>query len=165
MGFDLLAFTGRLIVNESAAIASLTHPLLICELPKDADEDLLLGTQTGHPMGHVPGRTLAFAVRKGSSEQNAFAFGITVGRTRNNDVIVEDNSVSRFHAYFLCDLRQGTWSLVDADSSNGTFVDDVQLTPRKPTRVADRSTVRFGTVSARFLQPESVLAYVRGKLS
>ncbi|MDQ3266624.1 MAG: FHA domain-containing protein [Myxococcota bacterium] len=165
MGFDLLAFTSRLITDEASAIASLTSPLLICELPPGADEDLLFGTLVPQDDRQLPGRTVAHAVRKGSSDQNAFAFGITVGRTRNNDIVVEDNSVSRFHAYFVSDLRTGTWTLVDAESSNGTLLEEVALQPRTPTPVPDRSRVKFGSVSARFLLPESVVAYVRGQLS
>ncbi len=165
MGFDLLAFTSRLVTDQASAIASLTCPLLICELPPGADEDLLFGTRVAQDEDPRPGRTVAHAVRKGSSEQNAFAFGITVGRTRNNDVVVEDNSVSRFHAYFVCDLRSGQWRLVDAESSNGTFLNEVALVPNTPTPVPDRSRIRFGSITARFLLPESTLAYVRGQLS
>jgi len=44
---------------------------------------------------------------------------ITLGRQRHNDVVVEDNRVSRTHARF--EYRQGKFVLID-QSTNGTYV-------------------------------------------
>ncbi len=48
----------------------------------------------------------------------SFADRITIGRTPNNDVVIDDSSVSRFHAYVR---RAGdAWSVADAGSKNGS---------------------------------------------
>jgi pSer/pThr/pTyr-binding forkhead associated (FHA) protein len=54
--------------------------------------------------------------------------GITVGRVETNDVIVDDGSVSRFHAWLQLDERKKAWFLCDAESKNGTFLGPQRLT-------------------------------------
>lgn len=44
----------------------------------------------------------------------------TVGRSRECDITVNDTSLSRLH--FRLEDREGTWFLVDNNSSNGTFL-------------------------------------------
>jgi hypothetical protein len=59
---------------------------------------------------------------------NAFGMMITVGRTSNNDVVLPYEAISKFHAYFT-QLPDGSWSLTDAKSMNGTFVSRKRLEP------------------------------------
>src|SRR5512146_3139661 len=59
------------------------------------------------------GEPLVFEVKKGAA-RNAFGLGITVGRTENNDISVQDPSVSRFQGYFQLDPRTGGWTFTDA---------------------------------------------------
>jgi hypothetical protein len=68
---------------------------------------------------------LIFAVRK---VQEAFPSMITIGRTPNNDVVLSDVQISRFHAYFK--VGPGQVELGDAGSANGTFVDGKRLAPK-----------------------------------
>ena len=70
---------------------------------------------------------------------------ITVGRTANNDLVVADVSVSKFHAFFT-QTPKGL-ELADAGSKNGTWVGADELPPRgeaRPVRLGDR--LRFGRV-------------------
>ena len=80
----------------------------------------------GGPHRRRPGR---LRIVKGT--QSAFAFGVTIGRTENNDVVLRNEDVSRFHAYVQ--TAKGGYTLADADSKNGTFIDGVRLSPNKPT--------------------------------
>lgn len=68
----------------------------------------------------------AHTVRK--ADANAFAMMITVGRAGNNDIILPYDSVSKFHAYFTQN-PDGTWTLTDAKSMNGTFLGERRLAP------------------------------------
>src|SRR5687768_10390090 len=61
------------------------------------------------------GDPLVFEIAKGTSKFNAFAMGVTVGRTTGNDIVIPDPSVSRFHAYFQQDPATSGWNLVDAE--------------------------------------------------
>ncbi len=55
---------------------------------------------------------------------------ITLGRTRNNDIIVEEGSVSKYHANFKKDAT-GRWTLTDV-STNGVRVDGAKIPKDKP---------------------------------
>lgn len=83
---------------------------------------------------------------------------ITVGRNPYSDLLIEDSSVSRFHAYFVRDGRSGQWKLVDMASKYGTFVGQQKLTPHQADLVNDGDVVGFGSVNLTFLLPRSFQA-------
>src|SRR4051812_21962466 len=66
--------------------------------------------------------TLATVCPVKKVKDNAFQRGVTVGRTSNNDVVLDHLSVSRFHAWFQRDEKSGIWSICDAGSKNGTKI-------------------------------------------
>ena len=66
-----------------------------------------------------------FPLRKQAT--NAFAMMVTVGRAANNDIVLPYDGISKFHAYFS--NTGGGWVLVDAKSTNGTFVEGRRLSP------------------------------------
>jgi hypothetical protein len=78
--------------------------------------------------------------------QRTFPNMITVGRTANNDVVIVDESISKFHAYFQ---PQGkTLTLADAGSTNGTWVDEEQLSPEgDAVAVRAGSRIRFARIA------------------
>jgi pSer/pThr/pTyr-binding forkhead associated (FHA) protein len=75
---------------------------------------------------------------------------VKVGRVADNDLQIEDNSISSHHA----ELRQrdGQYVLIDLGSTNGTFVNDEPVN-ETPLREGDR--VRFGKVDALYLAEET----------
>jgi len=81
----------------------------------------------------------------------SFPSMITVGRTRNNDIVVPDALVSKFHAFFR-QVDDGEWTLADAGSSNGTSVGDRPVPPKgTPERVRPGERVTFGISAFRFV--------------
>jgi pSer/pThr/pTyr-binding forkhead associated (FHA) protein len=78
----------------------------------------------------------------------SFADMITVGRTDNNDVVLRDVTVSRFHAFFR--LRGEKWVVADAGSKNGTALAGQPLEPRRERDLSPGSVVRIGDVELRF---------------
>ncbi len=93
------------------------------------------------------GEPIVFPVVK--NQENAFGRGITVGRTGNNDVVLDDGTVSRFHAWFQRETG-GRYVLTDAGSKNGSYVAGVRLAPRRPSPVVDGTRLRFGQVEVTF---------------
>ncbi|MBZ4423055.1 FHA domain-containing protein [Myxococcus sp. RHSTA-1-4] len=104
-------------------------------------------TNAGAPTLGVS-ESVVFPVVK--SRTNAFGRGITVGRTGNNDVVLEDGSVSRFHAWFTREEGQEGLLLTDAGSKNGSWVGGARLTPRRAVPVEDGARLRFGQVEVAF---------------
>ena len=74
----------------------------------------------------------------------------SIGKDESNDVVVRDPTVSKQHA--IVKRRRRRWELVDAKSSNGTFVGDTRITD-KPASLADGQEVRFG--GAKFVFRET----------
>lgn len=74
----------------------------------------------------------------------------TIGRdlVADSGLAIHEGSVSRVHARLLLDA--GTWTVADAESTNGTFVEDRQLTAPHVLHTGDR--VRFGQVGFYFLE-------------
>lgn len=70
---------------------------------------------------------------------------LNVGRTDDNDVVLEDPTVSRRHAAFL--ITQGRVELVDLGSRNGTRVRGIPLQAGESQRVAIGDDVRFGSIT------------------
>ena len=70
---------------------------------------------------------------------------VNIGRTRDNDLRVVDQTVSRLHA--MLTIRNGEAMLVDANSRNGIFVNGIQV---RYARLDDGDLVTFGTVRFRY---------------
>ena len=99
-------------------------------------------------LGRLPARLALFPVSK--SGKNPWKDRILIGRATNNDVVLRDPSVSKVHARAA--LRDGTWVLSDAGSTNGTWVDDRPLTPQGPGSVLRSGvTVKLGSVHVTLL--------------
>ncbi len=65
---------------------------------------------------------------------------VVVGRSRECDVRVDDNNVSRRHAE-LSRSEDSEWSVVDLGSTNGTEVNGRRITRRTPLRDGDRIAI------------------------
>ncbi|MBL0213097.1 MAG: FHA domain-containing protein [Myxococcales bacterium] len=78
----------------------------------------------------------------------SFPDRITIGRTPNNDIVIVDHSVSRLHAYVRLDGK--TWTVADAGSKNGSWLDRSALDARKERRLASKSILRVGDVDLTF---------------
>lgn len=92
------------------------------------------------PPGMGPSPILVLPVRK---NQTMFSTMITLGRTQNNDIILSDVSISKFHAWFKID--GSTVEVYDAGSRNGTFVGEARLVPKgPPERITSGVELRFG---------------------
>lgn len=137
------------------------RPVLVYEPPLedesdgDEGEDFQLRTQSGIVMPAIGGgEPLAVVVEK--TKENAFQRRITVGRTANNDIVLDHQSVSRFHAYLQQDERH-EWTLTDAGSRNGSFVSGRRLAPRTPAPLANAAVVRIGAVQLTFYSAQGFL--------
>lgn len=89
------------------------------------------------------------------SERNPFGALITVGRARNNDVVIEHPTVSKLHVIFT--RVAAGWQVSDERSSNGTFLNGVKLTPGEKRAISDGDSLRFGPdIVGRFFEPGSL---------
>ncbi|MFN0279598.1 MAG: FHA domain-containing protein [Pyrinomonadaceae bacterium] len=71
-----------------------------------------------------------------------------VGRTAANDLILDDDSISKFHASIVAD-ENGSLSIADTGSTNGTFIKGQRIEYGKTMRLEDNDLVKFGEVEVR----------------
>lgn len=72
--------------------------------------------------------------------------GVTIGRNQSCDLPIVEPSVSSNHGSIR--FERGAWWIHDNASSNGTFVNDVQV---KDTVIANGDKLKFGNVEADFI--------------
>ena len=165
MPHALSAIARRFLLDQTKLREQLKSPLLVLERPPlEQEAVLLLGTAGSGSPKPRSGEGLLYEIKKTAQAQNAFPMGVTLGRTENNDIMVEDNSVSRFHAFFLEDERTRTWKVADADSKLGTWVGPVRLPPRVPSPLIDLSRLRFGEIELFFMLPATFFEYLQGHI-
>lgn len=69
---------------------------------------------------------------------------IFLGRGPENQIQIEDKSVSRRHLKIL--QKDGKWFFVDLDSTNGTFIHNKPIEPGREVEVQERTPVAVGSV-------------------
>ncbi|MGD2049995.1 MAG: FHA domain-containing serine/threonine-protein kinase, partial [Chloroflexota bacterium] len=76
--------------------------------------------------------------------------GLSIGRGQDNDLVVDQPNVSRRHARIEHDGRN--YQVVDLNSTNGTYLNDLKLLPDVPEVLTKDSTLRVGDTWMR-LEP------------
>ncbi len=86
--------------------------------------------------------TLTLPPTLGSETVEVDTKRFSIGRTPENDLVIEDNSLSRRHA--LIENFEGRFNLSDCGSSNGTFVNGKSITGS--TELSDWDVLTFGGI-------------------
>ena len=137
------------------------RPVLVYEPPTedtvdedDESDDYQLRTQSGLSVPSIGGgEPMAVVIEK--TKDNAFQRRITIGRTANNDIILDDTSVSRFHAW----IEQTTtdWVLVDAGSRNGSTVAGRKMVAKTPSVLTNGLVLRIGALQLTYYTAQGFL--------
>jgi hypothetical protein len=85
--------------------------------------------------------------------------GVQIGRSANNDIVIEDVSISRSHA--IITLVDGKLLIQDMKSRNGISINDKKITDQ--AEVAAKDTVKIGSVALIIKTPEQI-ATAAGKV-
>ena len=97
------------------------------------------GTQVNPELIARAGLVYPVAKRPG----RPFPDRIGVGRARTADLSLRSGSVSKYHAYFSRS-PDGTWSICDARSRNGTRVGERRIEAGQNVKVENGSQLTFG---------------------
>jgi diguanylate cyclase (GGDEF)-like protein len=79
----------------------------------------------------------------------------SIGRDRENDIVLDSDSVSRRHARI--ELRDGAFFVVDLDSTNGTFVND-EPEPVTASQLRQGDQLKIGDTIFKYLSGSDVEA-------
>ena len=92
-------------------------------------------------------RTLVL-IRSDTGERTALlADAITIGRSRDRAIMIDDTRVSRAHAHI--EPRQGAWAIFDDGSANGTTVNGEALPVSRPCPLRPGDVIGIGPVELR----------------
>lgn len=137
------------------------RPVLVYEPPTedtldedDENDDYQLRTQSGLSVPSIGGGDpMAVVIEK--TKDNAFQRRITIGRTANNDIVLDDTSVSRFHAWI--EQNAAEWVLVDAGSRNGSTVAGRKIVAKAPSVLTNGLVVRIGALQLTYYTAQGFL--------
>jgi hypothetical protein len=79
---------------------------------------------------------------------------VTIGRTPDNDIVLESEGVSHCHAMLLA--QPDGVALLDLGSTFGTFVDAVQALPDEPMRLPNGARISIGRAMIRYAAPSAM---------
>jgi diguanylate cyclase (GGDEF)-like protein len=77
-----------------------------------------------------------------------------IGREADNEIVIEGDSVSRKHAQL--EQRSGAWWCRDLGSTNGSYVNDVQV--KGEARLANGDRIKIGHSILKFLSGQDIEA-------
>lgn len=92
-----------------------------------------------------PSRGEAYPVRIGKN---------VIGRDRRSDIVVNDDQASSHHADLVYRPEEHRFILMDANSTNGTYVNGAELEPRRD--LLNRDVIRVGLQKFLFLSLFSI---------
>jgi len=93
---------------------------------------------------------------------------IRIGRSTSTDVVVNDYTVSKEHAWFAAMYfpdRAPRYLLMDRGSTNGTFVGGKRVPANARLEVKSGDKVVVGRMAFVFLSPQDFYRYLRGTLT
>ncbi|MCA8924378.1 MAG: FHA domain-containing protein [Planctomycetes bacterium] len=132
---------------------------------------LFEGDESGELSAHEVRETVKAraAVRESLSREEAFLLPVnakhpaterlSLGRARDNDLVVNSSSVSKLHAWLIKGGTTG-WALRDNGSTNGTTHNDEPLAPQAEVSLSFGDTLGIGGVEALFCDARGVLELV-----
>lgn len=157
---EFLATAAPAVLVRYRAHQSTPSPAVLAALTMTMDEDLAQRVDARSHHGTVtpePAVMELFPLEKKPGA--SFRDRITIGRTANNDVMIDDPSVSRLHAYVR---DAGEWLVADAGSKNGSWLGDAVLEPRREAPLAAGVRLRFGDIRVRFYRSADLFDLMGG---
>lgn len=137
-------------LDQAGFVARYPHPSLVLEPFAAVTDDTQFETVRSGGTGAGRRRVVPIVKRDAA----LFATMISLGRAKSCDLVLDAQSVSRFHGYFAFDA-EGALSFTDGKSTAGTVIAGERLEGgTRPTPPGTR--IRFGTVEATVMSPEQL---------
>lgn len=120
--------------------------------PPHKDGSTLAGIPIQTPAPSGVGEALALALIASAARPGQ----VTVGRGACCDLEINDATLSQTHLLLL-EREPGTWTVRDAGSKNGSWLDDVPLIPGVPKPLRNGARVQAAQVCLSFYDPAGML--------
>ncbi len=97
------------------------------------------------------------------TQRNPWKDHVSIGRARNNDIVLPDSSVSKLHAHINLD-KGGAISIGDAGSRNGTKVNEAKLEGGKAAPLQSGDTLTLGRVEVLLFDASALYDFVTERI-
>lgn len=84
---------------------------------------------------------------------------ITIGRAQKNDLVLDDNPISREHAHIR--VANNQYFIKDFGATNGTLLNEKPLLPNQEQQLQAGDTLGFGRLQFDFMTPERFYRWVQ----
>ncbi|MHB8873703.1 MAG: FHA domain-containing protein [Myxococcaceae bacterium] len=99
------------------------------------------------------GEALALAMEPKKGEPGQ----VTLGRGDDCAITINDGTLSQLHLTFM-KTPEGTWTIRDAGSKNGSKLDGLKLEPGQPWPMRSGARIQAAQVQFTFLSPEGLVS-------
>ena len=148
-----IAFTALVEeTKEEGAVSFLQkHPepvLMIVIIPQDDEEDEFMSPKTTETRSHFFTSSeenkvhIEWVVPLRKTRKNSFLSKITLGRAKNNDIVLRSSRISKLH----CTISKGdddAYFISDQGSANGTLVNGLKIKEKTPVKLKDGDTIKI----------------------
>ncbi len=137
-------------------LEDLWFPLKATLIEFNKDQPLLHPSQTRPQIDDIQ----IIEIRKYTSSPPANQ--INVGRDANNDIVFSHVSISKVHAHLVETVPGELYEIKDANSTNGTRVNEQELPPFQNQTLINFDHIEFGkAVRAVYLTPRGLYEFVQ----
>jgi len=147
------------------------HPyLVLLQSPADEPYEPQVKTVDGGPEGPagllVSKDQLAkeYAVALTKSPRNSYQDKVTVGRARNNDIVVRSSKISKIHCMFT-KVEEGGYTIEDMGSVNGTAVNGALIKKGEKIPMNDGDVVSFWRYIFEFIELDSLVKLLQAQIA
>lgn len=130
------------------------------------------GAASGAPVTEVqlmldepdPGCTAGLALLVYPFRSQGAGHLVAIGRAPNNDVVIPESSISRFHAFMKA--AEDTFAIQDGGSTNGTTVNSASVPAQghgPPVELKRGDNVRLGLVELTYLDAQGLREFLLAK--
>ena len=147
-GMDTLAM---LMIRQMADEAG--GALLDCEMNHEIRRSICI--RCGKPMPAPREQNLSLRLKETGQILTLSGWQVTLGRSRECDLVLENPYVARSHATFTC--REGSWRIRDNGTRNSTWLNGKRLEPDGEYRIHPGDLLCFAKkVEAEVLDPAQI---------
>ncbi len=107
-------------------------------------QSILAGVQESDLEGVKAEAGFNLVIKVAKTRDRRYPGLVTLGRGRENDIVVESPAVSKVHVLFRKDPKTGIFTIADSNSTNGTTLDGVYLTGSMHKEVGSGSQIIIG---------------------
>ena len=107
-----------------------------------------------------PSETRTLCIPLVKSNRNAYGAKVTLGRARNNDIVIRASRVSKLHCVFV-PQADGNYHLMDMGSFNGTKANGSRLEKNEPVTLKTGDEIEFCRYAFEYFNAQDFIEELR----